>query len=172
MHKGNGGIHRTPLVESRCRRFGLNVVLGIGYADLWQPVAMTVPPPDRMRSRAGVWQGVQHDVALIHVTLQGQRESKRRLQHHLVVIWQRCFQGGDAGVFLSRGGQRVTGLRRVQHLHQRWRVQAASHFVINVRALVETNNNTLSVLTPQSWSEYFIDFTDSLVTQNRAYLVE
>lgn len=34
--------------------FGLIVVLGLGYVCLCQPVATTVPPPDRMRSRAGV----------------------------------------------------------------------------------------------------------------------
>lgn len=46
-------------------------VLEHRYEYLWQPVSMTVPPPGRMRSRAGVWQGVQHHIALIHVALQG-----------------------------------------------------------------------------------------------------
>lgn len=41
---------------------------------------------DGMRSRAGVRQRVQHHVALVHVALERQGESQRRLQHHLVLI--------------------------------------------------------------------------------------
>lgn len=63
---------------------------------LWQQSA---PPPGGMTSRAGVWQGVQHHVALVHVTLQSQRESQRGLQHHFVLIREWRFQGRDAAVF-------------------------------------------------------------------------
>lgn len=58
----------------------------------------SAPPPGGVTSRAGVRQGVQHHVALVHVALQSQRESQGGLQHHFVLIREWRFQGRDAAV--------------------------------------------------------------------------
>jgi len=131
-----------PLLGGRAASFGSDGgPLGLGHVCLGRPPRFCRGSSASWRadaaagSRAGVRQGVQHHVALVHVALEGQGEAQGRLQHHLVLVGQRRVRGRDAGVFRPRGGRRVAGLRRVQHLDQRRSVQAAAaRLVFDVRA--------------------------------------